>query len=171
MVNVEEIAFRDNKIKFLRENLFSKNLKLKKLYMYDNKFEPLSPKMFSHLTNLNTLRIFGNFQCVDKVWNSQAFQKINEIEESLIPCGYKYYSMDVPKFVEIVLKEFAKINKRDESSTGKIEVLVKTVQELQTQNINLESLIKSMKNSDEDNHEIVARAAIFGENESSPIEI
>lgn len=98
---LEEIYLQQNKIHYLSENLFKKNLKLKLVSLWGNGLTALSNTMFSHLVNLKELHIQHN-DCETGYakWESNAFQSIKQIEESLKKCNDAYSLIEAPRRVD-----------------------------------------------------------------------
>ncbi len=57
------------------------------IYLYNNKFSALNPRMFSHLKNLKYLWLENN-TCIDK--NYYSVPSMVEVEKELASCGVGY---------------------------------------------------------------------------------
>jgi hypothetical protein len=74
-----------------------------------NKLNALHPEMFSHLSNLDKLSLFGN-TCVDKTFGRHGTTPIAEIKKFLGPCEEGYWSKLRQMYLDTITKT-NKINK------------------------------------------------------------
>lgn len=84
------LGLNENNIVTINENIFKFNMKLQCIGFTKNQLNSLSKNTFVKLKHLNFLSL-GNNTCINSYWESNAFQSMTKIKESLKWCNLNYF--------------------------------------------------------------------------------
>jgi hypothetical protein len=114
------INLQDNPLRQLHRDIFKDNLKLTTVYLHNNKFTALHPKMVSHLSNLNHLSLSGNL-CINRDFGNSPSKAT--IESELINCGHNYLisAIELLDSENSIDEKFNSFEKRLEEKEKKFE--------------------------------------------------
>lgn len=90
--------------------------------LHDNQINYLSHNTFSKLSNLDGLDLRAN-KCVDRYWERNAFQYMDNIRANLKMCSSNYYIKDISSIVDRIYDNLDKHSTKIENLESQIKNL------------------------------------------------
>jgi hypothetical protein len=158
------LGLHGNRIKFLREDVFTNNLQLEMIDLQNNRFSHIDPRTFSHLKKLKLLDLKGYNNVCESLFfannKTDVMNMVKSIESgSCFSAEFAPITTENPRDIELALKqeeikklkqELEDLKENHKNSITFEQTVVEALKNIKDQNDDLkEKLIKMLREKDE----------------------